>query len=139
MQQLASQLQTDPDEVFQQHRKTCSLDEVFGHSGLQLNLHINSCRPNVCIPELRCFRGKGTPKVACNQQHTCCTQCTCTLDAVYAMTETNVADYMLCLPAEDKNNKQKKDLSRRSSSGNWIEDRVTWKEELNYKKAMGYM
>lgn len=39
----------------------------------------------------------------------------------------------------DKNNKQKKDLSRRSSSGNWIEDRVTWKEELNYKKAMGYM
>ena len=33
MQQLASQVQTDPDEVFQQHRKTCSLDEVFGHSG----------------------------------------------------------------------------------------------------------
>ncbi|KAL3133279.1 hypothetical protein ABBQ38_007160 [Trebouxia sp. C0009 RCD-2024] len=73
MQQLASQVQTDPDEVFQQHRKTCSLDEVFGHS------------------------------------------------------------------ESDKNNKQKKDLSRRSSSGNWIEDRVTWKEELNYKKAMGYM
>lgn len=35
MQQLASQVQTDPDEVFQQHRKTCSLDEVFGHSGQQ--------------------------------------------------------------------------------------------------------
>jgi len=33
MQQLATQVQTDPDEVFQQHRKTCSLDEVFGHSG----------------------------------------------------------------------------------------------------------
>ena len=30
MQQLAAQVQTDPDEVFQQHRKTCSLDEVFG-------------------------------------------------------------------------------------------------------------
>lgn len=39
----------------------------------------------------------------------------------------------------DRNNKQKKDLSRRSSSGNWIEDRVTWKEELKYKKAMGYV
>ena len=33
MQQLASQVQTDPDEVFQQHRKTCSLDEVFGYGG----------------------------------------------------------------------------------------------------------
>lgn len=40
--------------------------------------------------------------------------------------------------AEDKNNK-KKDLHRRTSSGNWIEDRVTWKEELSYKKAMGYV
>ena len=34
MQQLASQVQQDPDEVFQQHRKTCSLDEVFGASGM---------------------------------------------------------------------------------------------------------
>ena len=33
----------------------------------------------------------------------------------------------------------KRDLSRRSSSGNWIEDRVTWKEELNYKRAMRYL
>ncbi|KAL0054711.1 hypothetical protein WJX82_001328 [Trebouxia sp. C0006] len=72
MQQLATQVQTDPDEVFQQHRKTCSLDEVFGHS-------------------------------------------------------------------DTDKHKQKKDLSRRTSSGNWIEDRVTWKEELNYKKAMGYV
>ena len=36
MQQLANQVQTDPDEVFQQHRKTCSLDEGFGHAGEQL-------------------------------------------------------------------------------------------------------
>lgn len=50
------------------------------------------------------------------------------------------ADNLSWMAADsDKNNKQKKDLSRRSSSGNWIEDRVTWKEELNYKKAMGYM
>ena len=33
----------------------------------------------------------------------------------------------------------RKDLNRRTSSGNWIEDRVTWKEDLNYKKAMGYL
>lgn len=29
--------------------------------------------------------------------------------------------------------------SKRGSSCNWIEDRVTWKEELTYKKAMGYL
>ena len=43
------------------------------------------------------------------------------------------------MPAETDKHRQKKDLSRRTSSGNWIEDRVTWKEELNYKKAMGYV
>lgn len=29
--------------------------------------------------------------------------------------------------------------NKRGSSCNWIEDRVTWKEELAYKKAMGYL
>lgn len=68
--QLMAQMYIDPDEVFQQHAKTCSLDEVF--AGL-----------------------------------------------------------------DRKNGRQ--DFSRRSSSGNWFEDRVTWKEELAYKKAMGYV
>eukprot|EP00890_Picochlorum_soloecismus_P004229 jgi/Picsp_1/4807/NSC_02175-R1_cell wall surface anchor family protein len=67
--QLMAQMYIDPDEVFQQHAKTCSLDEVFA-----------SCRRSV-----------------------------------------------------------HQDFNKRSSSGNWIEDRVTWKEELNYKKAMGYI
>jgi len=69
MAQLFAQMYVDPDEVFQQHAKTCSLDQVFG-----------SCR---------------------------------------------------------KPGKQ--NFDRRSSSGNWIEDRVTWKEEVGYKKAMGYI
>ena len=41
-------------------------------------------------------------------------------------------------PGADKG-KGRADLNRRTSSGNWIEDRVTWKEELSYKKAMGYI
>ena len=45
----------------------------------------------------------------------------------------------MVMAADTDKHKQKKDLSRRTSSGNWIEDRVTWKEELNYKKAMGYV
>ena len=53
MQQLASQVQMDPDEVFQQHRKTCSLDEVFGHSGPHLHLHITCLSVRVDV-----FRSK---------------------------------------------------------------------------------
>lgn len=65
--QLVAQTYVDPDEIFQQHQKTCSLDEVFA------------------------------------------------------------------------NGKSKQDLSRRTSSGNWIDDRVTWREELAYKRSMGYL
>ncbi len=32
-----------------------------------------------------------------------------------------------------------RDYSRRTSSGSWIEDRVTAKEQIIYKKAMGYL
>lgn len=32
----------------------------------------------------------------------------------------------------------KRDFKRRGSSGNWLEDRVTWKEEMAYKRAMGF-
>lgn len=71
MGQLANQLFVDPDEIFQQHQKTCALDDVF------------------------------------------------------AMTE--------------RNRLGRPDFSRRTSSGNWMDDRVTWKEELAYKKAMGYV
>lgn len=66
-----SQMYKDPDEVFQQHAKTCSLDDVFRHA--------------------------------------------------------------------ERGNGGKQDFNRRSSSGNWFEDRVTWKEEMGYKKAMGYI
>lgn len=41
-------------------------------------------------------------------------------------------------PAKD-GKPPKYSYSKRGSSCNWIEDRVTWKEELNYKKAMGYL
>ena len=52
--------------------------------------------------------------------------------------------FMACMqtavaPAGASDKHPRKDLNRRTSSGNWIEDRVTWKEELNYKKAMGYL
>lgn len=35
--------------------------------------------------------------------------------------------------------KAAKDYNRRTSSGNWIEDRVTAKEQITYKKLMGYL
>ena len=45
---------------------------------------------------------------------------TCSLDAVFA------------------NTKEKID-GRRSSSGNWFDDRLTWREELTYKRNMGFV
>lgn len=33
----------------------------------------------------------------------------------------------------------KRNFRKRTSSGNWLDDRVTWKEEMAYKKAMGYL
>ena len=47
---------------------------------------------------------------------------TCSLDEVFSTT-----------------GKSKPCYKRRGSSGNWLEDRVTWKEEWFYKKAMGYV
>ena len=48
-------------------------------------------------------------------------QTTCSLDDVF------------------KTSNPKPCFKRRGSSGNWNEDRVTWKEEWFYKKAMGYV
>ena len=70
--QLTAQQYTDPDEIFMQHQKTCSLDAVFAGSSKA---------------------GK----------------------------------------------KGDQSFNRRGSSGNWIQDRISWKEELNYKRAMGYI
>ncbi len=44
---------------------------------------------------------------------------TCSLDAVFATRASS--------------------KSRRSSSGNWFHDRLTWKEEVSYKREMGFI
>jgi hypothetical protein len=45
---------------------------------------------------------------------------TCSLDAVFTT-------------------KHKTGKSRRSSSSNWFHDRLTWKEEVSYKREMGFV
>ena len=37
-----------------------------------------------------------------------------------------------------KGNKRKPDFSRRSSSGDWAEDKLTWQEEVEYRRIMGF-
>jgi hypothetical protein len=37
-----------------------------------------------------------------------------------------------------KSQKRKK-YRQRTSSGNWTMDKATWKEELEYKKVMGFV
>lgn len=48
------------------------------------------------------------------------------------MRESTVMRVPACAAARER------DLSRRTSTGNWLEDRVTWHEEKAYRKAMGY-
>lgn len=38
-----------------------------------------------------------------------------------------------------KGNKRKPDFSRRSSSGDWARDKLTWQEEVEYRRAMGFV
>lgn len=40
--QLQAQFKMDPDEIFQQHKKTCALNEVFGHAGAPAD-HLPLC------------------------------------------------------------------------------------------------
>lgn len=47
---------------------------------------------------------------------------TCNLDEVFA-----------------KGAKKKRSFRKRTSSGNWLEDRLTWKEQMSYKRAMGFL
>eukprot|EP00850_Spirogloea_muscicola_P014349 SM000102S09207 [mRNA] locus=s102:208172:209019:- [translate_table: standard] len=38
-----------------------------------------------------------------------------------------------------RGSKKRGDFARRSSSGDWLADRLTWREELHYKRDMGYL
>lgn len=52
--QLLRQLTIDPDEIFQQHKKTCALNEVFGHDGALCRLRDGRMNTAVllCVPSL---------------------------------------------------------------------------------------
>ena len=134
---LPACLQTyvDPDEIFLQHQKTCSLDEVFANGepqqlqqALQQQLfRLGSHRAKVATrfttQELQC------------QAYSC---------GSLPQASRLAASEQLLTPAHLLGRpvpagKSKQDLTRRTSSGNWIEDRVTWKEEMAYKKAMGFL
>lgn len=99
------QTYVDPDEIFQQHQKTCSLDEVFANGACRCWL-LPGSRQHAHVPATA--RAPPTPVLPPR-------------------------------PPRPRAGKSKQDLSRRTSSGNWIEDRVTWKEEMSYKRAMGFL
>jgi hypothetical protein len=43
------------------------------------------------------------------------------------------------LPQAQPARPRKRELHQRTSSGDWSRDKVTWSEEISYKKAMGYV
>ena len=196
--QLTAQVRTDPDEIFQQHLKTCTLDDVFKHGsgGFKHSLlpQVPDCerRPLSCSPAgfaacLDAYVGAAEHRF-CLARQSALQGCPAQIDSALAhacawqpllfsllklrllwphafarqpllfgpegqdlparlntnrpglLAETclSLSLSLLCCVGRDKYG-NKKDLSRRGSSGNWIEDRVTWKEELAYKKAMGFL
>ena len=56
---------------------------------------------------------------------------TCSLEEVFARGGSR--------KLEEPQHPNKRNLSKRNSSGNWGEDRLTWKEEMKYKMGMGYI
>lgn len=76
-------------------------------------------------------RGLSTCRRSLGQKNVCCLLVVCA-QPVRAVT------YATTAPTKD-GKPPKYSYSKRGSSCNWIEDRVTWKEELQYKKAMGYL
>jgi hypothetical protein len=43
------------------------------------------------------------------------------------------------LPQAQPSRPRKRELHQRTSSGDWSRDKVTWSEEISYKKVMGYV
>jgi len=67
--QLAAQLTVDPDEIFQQHKKTCALSEVFGHDGESCNCAWLPAFPasRAAVQHLQVyFRGGLAAKASCS-------------------------------------------------------------------------
>ena len=43
------------------------------------------------------------------------------------------------IPTDPVKASKRRDWRKRGSSGNWIADRLTWQEEIGYKKVMGFV
>eukprot|EP00877_Chromochloris_zofingiensis_P004084 jgi/Chrzof1/13677/Cz08g07210.t1 len=56
---------------------------------------------------------------------------TCALDDVFVDSEP--------APANVVAKGRKRDFNKRGSSGDWTNDKITWQEEITYKKSMGYL
>lgn len=61
--QLQAQVKMDPDEIFQQHKKTCALNEVFGHAGALL-----------CSPPTACWDEQLNPHMTQQPSSVTCFQ-----------------------------------------------------------------
>ncbi|KFM23229.1 hypothetical protein F751_3420 [Auxenochlorella protothecoides] len=72
--------------------------------------------PQKPVPEWARGKTHLDPDLIFQQQHK-----TCSLDEVF-----------------DTSKSSGRNLNRRTSTGNWAGDRLTWQEEMRYKKAMGF-
>lgn len=55
------------------------------------------------------------------------------------LTHTHTQTHAELLPNAQPSRPRKRELGQRTSSGDWSRDKLTWGEEVSYKKAMGYV
>eukprot|EP00798_Chlamydomonas_sp_ICE-L_P006037 gene6037-2648_t len=68
-------------------------------------------------------------------------QKTCILEDIFkeACILEDIFKGMPPAPPTNANGHARRDWRKRGSSGNWIADRITWQEEIAYKRSMGYI
>ena len=62
---------------------------------------------------------------------------TCVLEDIFTAGAGAAAKAAAVAPPTHKSH-SKRDWHKRGSSGNWIADRITWQEEMGYKRVMGF-
>lgn len=71
--QLQAQVKMDPDEIFQQHKKTCALNEVFGHAGaLGANPKPHKLAPTLMLSGRCILIVTRLPRDTACHRHACC-------------------------------------------------------------------
>ena len=141
---LRRQQHMDPDKIFAARQTTCPLDDIFLGVGARWHgwggvLKV-ALSPNAVPARMPTFAQpvKGPQLGVTHHDATRGAQhAALTLSTTHTHTHTLLAAELL--PNAQPSRPRKRELHQRTSSGDWSRDKVTWSEEIQYKKAMGFV